>query len=251
MENIKFVSFKEQMKKILIFYSLIPIIFTALLGYGMIYYLNYRAMMKNNKMNLEVLAKQTDKIISDVYAEIEKLSKDNLLKDVVLNKNINKEAYEILYRSFLNLELDGKFILYDKNINVVITNAEFLGNSNGYIWGLFYRMISNSDRIINFTGKIYFKEGNTSSFSVGKPIKYNNEIIGFLVYHMLDKNFEEIMGDSENFGVALTDKYNNIISTNNASFRDSLGKLKKEFREKNGYLKYKNKKYFIYKEIII
>lgn len=49
---------------------------------------------------------------------------------------------------------------------------------------------------------------------------------------MLDKNFEKIMGDSENFGVVLTDKYNNVISTNNANFKDSLDKLKKEFREK-------------------
>ena len=53
MGNKKFVSFKEQMKKILIFYSLIPIIFTALIGYGMIYYLSYRAMVNNNNNNLK------------------------------------------------------------------------------------------------------------------------------------------------------------------------------------------------------
>ncbi len=248
MGNKKFVSFKEQMKKILIFYSLIPIIFTALIGYGMIYYLSYRAMVNNNNNNLKNLSQQTDEIISKVYNEIDRLSKDEILKKVILDDEINEKAYELLYKSPLNLEIDGKFVLYDKNINILMTNAEFLGSSNGYIWGLFYRMLSNNEKTINYVGKLYFREGNVSNFSVGKPIKNNNEIIGYLVCHMLDKNFEKIMGDSENFGVVLTDKYNNVISTNNANFKDSLDKLKKEFREKKNYLKYRGRKYYISKQ---
>ena len=149
MGNKKFVSFKEQMKKILIFYSLIPIIFTALIGYGMICYLSYRAMVNNNNNNLQNLSQQTDEIISKVYNEIDRLSKDEILKKVILDDEINEKAYELLYKSPLNLEIDGKFVLYDKNINILMTNAEFLGNSNGYIWGLFYRMLSNNEKTIN------------------------------------------------------------------------------------------------------
>lgn len=248
MGNKKFVSFKEQMKRILIFYSLIPIIFTSLIGYGMIYYLSYRALVNNNNDNLKELAKQTDEIISQAYDEIDSLSNDKVLKEALLKDTVNEKVYELLYKSPLNLKLDGKFILYDKNTKILISNAEFLGDTNGYIWGLFYRMLFNDEEITNYVGKLYFKEGNISSFSIGKPVKENKQIIGYLVYHMLDKNFEKIMEDSENFGVVLTDKYNNIISTNNSNFKDSLGKLKKEFRGDKNYLKYKNRKYYISKQ---
>lgn len=250
MEERKFVSFKEQMKRVLIFYSLIPIIFTALIGYGMIYYLSYRALVNSNEGNLKILSQQTDTLISLVYDEIDRLSKDNVLKNVILNNELDEKAYEILYKSPLNTEVEGKFVLYDKDINILMTNAEFLGDSNGYIWGLFYRMLSNENKVINFVGKFYFKGGNVSNFSVGKPIKFENKVIGYLIYHILDKNFEKIMENSENFGVVITDKYNNIISTNSGNFKDSLDKIKKEFRDRKKYLKYKNKKYYISKQEI-
>ena len=244
----KFVSFKEQMKKILIFYSLIPIIVTALFGYGMIYYLNYRSVVNSNKDNLNLLSYKTDILISQIYSEMEDLIKNPLIKKAIINKKVNKSTYELLYKSSLNTKLNGKFILYDENINILMTNAEFLGNSNGYIWGLFYRMISNEDTIVNFVGKLYFKNGYSSNYSIGKAIKINNKIKGYLVYHLLDDNFQDIMKNSENFGVVITDKYNNIISTNNTNFEDSLNKIKKEFRMDNNIIKYQNKDYFVSKQ---
>ncbi len=151
MKERNFISFKEQMKKILIFYSLIPIIFTALIGYGMIYYLNYQAIKSNNQKNLDFLAQTTDELISKTYTEIERLSSDESIKNVVLNGKVDEKTYSIFYKSLLNREVKGKFVLYDENINILMTNAEFLGKSNGYIWGFFYRMLSNKNKAIDFS----------------------------------------------------------------------------------------------------
>ena len=99
MKSKKFVSFKEQMKKILIFYSLIPIIVTALFGYGMIYYLNYRSVVNSNKDNLNLLSYKTDILISQIYSEMEDLIKNPLIKKAIINKKVNKSTYELLYKS--------------------------------------------------------------------------------------------------------------------------------------------------------
>ncbi len=245
MKERNFISFKEQMKKILIFYSLIPIIFTALIGYGMIYYLNYQAIKSNNQKNLDFLAQTTDELISKTYTEIERLSSDESIKNVVLNGKVDEKTYSIFYKSLLNREVKGKFVLYDENINILMTNAEFLGKSNGYIWGFFYRMLSNKNKAIDFVGKFYFRDGHSSNYSVGKAIKIDGRVRGYLVHHILDSNFQEIMGNSENFGVVITDRYNNIIATNSTNFEDSLDKLKKEFRIGKKHLKYGNKRYYI------
>ena len=57
MKERKFQSFKEQLRKILILYMLVPIIFFALTSCGVIYFLEYKAIKDDNIQNTKILAK--------------------------------------------------------------------------------------------------------------------------------------------------------------------------------------------------
>lgn len=57
MRKKKFESFKDQLRKILILYLLIPIIFFAMSGYEIMYLLEYRAIKNQNIENTKYLQK--------------------------------------------------------------------------------------------------------------------------------------------------------------------------------------------------
>lgn len=250
MKERKFQSFKEQLRKILILYMLVPIIFFALTSCGVIYFLEYKAIKDDNIQNTKILAKNLDETIRGYFDEVEKISSDRDVIDAVITGKADSRVYQKIYNSINSMKVEGNFVIYDKNLHTVMSSAKFIGSTNGYSWGLFNRMIGYPGGIVLKINKLYFQDETTGVFSVGKAIKYNNEIVGFAVYNILDRSLRELIGKSGSFNVAITDKYGNTVVTTNENFKDRFGKIKKSLRKAEGYSVINNEKYFVNKKEI-
>lgn len=246
MREKKFESFEEQLKKTLILYLLIPITFFAISGYGIMYFLGYNSIKHQNIKNTKILAEKLDKIILGYYYEINKISKDKDIMDVIIKNNPNNKIYAKVYDSINSLGIDGNFIIYDKNcLPVMYSASKILGIDNAYNFQIFSKMLKHPYNIILKTNKIYFKNGNRSILSIGKAIIKDEKIIGFIIYNMLEKHLKEIIGKGSSFNIVVTDKYGNIVTTTNESFKNNLGKINKELRDSFGYRKMNDHKYFV------
>lgn len=251
MREKKFESFKEQLRKTLILYLLVPVIFLAVTGYGAVYLFEYRAIKNKNIENTKILAENLDNTIRKYYNEVEKTADDIEIKDAVLNHKVNNKVYQKVYDSINSLNIKGNFIIYDKELHTVMSSAKFIGNENGYNWGLFNRMINYPKNVIIKINRSHFQNGTSSVFSLGKTIRDENEkIIGYVVYNILDHSLKELIGEGIPFNVVVADKYNNIAITTNESFKDQLGKIKKEVKNSLGYSVIDKEKYYVNKKEI-
>ena len=140
MKEKRFQSFKEQLRKILILYMLVPIVFFAIAGRGMIYFLEYKAVKDENIENTKILAKDLDETVRKYFNEVEKISSEEDVINAVLNKKADKVVYQKVYDSINSMNVEGNFVIYDKNLHIIMSSVEFIGSETGYNWGLFNRM---------------------------------------------------------------------------------------------------------------
>lgn len=249
MKEKRFQSFKEQLRKILILYMLVPILFFAVAGRGMIYFLEYKAVKDENIENTKILAKDLDETVRKYFNEVEKISSEEDVINAVLNKKADKVVYQKVYDSINSMNVEGNFVIYDKNLHIIMSSAEFIGSETGYNWGLFNRMIGYSGGIILKINRLYFQNG-ISTLSVGKAIRNKNEIIGFAVYNIFDNSLKELIGKSGSFNVVVTDKFGNVVVTTNENFKDNFGKAEKNLRKAEGYSVIDKEKYYVNKKEI-
>ena len=249
MKEKRFQSFKEQLRKILILYMLVPILFFAVVGRGMIYFLEYKAVKDENIENTKILAKDLDETVRKYFNEVEKISSEEDVINAVLNKKADKVVYQKVYDSINSMNVEGNFVIYDKNLHIIMSSAEFIGSETGYNWGLFNRMIGYPGGIILKINRLYFQNG-ISTLSVGKAIKNKNEIIGFAVYNIFDNSLKELIGKSGSFNVVVTDKFGNVVVTTNENFKDNFGKAEKNLRKAEGYSVIDKEKYYVNKKEI-
>ena len=249
MKEKRFQSFKEQLRKILILYMLVPILFFAVAGRGMIYFLEYKAVKDENIENTKILAKDLDEAVRKYFNEVEKISSEEDVINAVLNKKADKVVYQKVYDSINSMNVEGNFVIYDKNLHIIMSSAEFIGSETGYNWGLFNRMIGYPGGIILKINRLYFQNG-ISTLSVGKAIRNKNEIIGFAVYNIFDNSLKELIGKSGSFNVVVTDKFGNVVVTTNENFKDNFGKAEKNLRKAEGYSVIDKEKYYVNKKEI-
>lgn len=249
MKEKRFQSFKEQLRKILILYMLVPILFFAVAGRGMIYFLEYKAVKDENIENTKILAKDLDETVRKYFNEVEKISSEEDVINAVLNKKADKVVYQKVYDSINSMNVEGNFVIYDKNLHIIMSSAEFIGSETGYNWGLFNRMIGYPGGIILKINRLYFQDG-ISTLSVGKAIRNKNEIIGFAVYNIFDNSLKELIGKSGSFNVVVTDKFGNVVVTTNENFKDNFGKAEKNLRKAEGYSVIDKEKYYVNKKEI-
>ena len=249
MKEKRFQSFKEQLRKILILYMLVPILFFAVAGRGMIYFLEYKAVKDENIENTKILAKDLDETVRKYFNEVEKISSEEDVINAVLNKKADKVVYQKVYDSINSMNVEGNFVIYDKNLHIIMSSAEFIGSETGYNWGLFNRMIGYPGGIILKINRLYFQNG-ISTLSVGKAIRNKNEIIGFAVYNIFDNSLKELIGKSGSFNVVVTDKFGNVVVTTNENFKDNFGKAEKNLRKAEGYSVIGKEKYYVNKKEI-
>ena len=240
MKDSKFVSFKEQMRKVLILYSLIPIIFLSFVGYGLIYFFEFGAIRKDNQYNSQVMTRNLDNVVREYFNEVENLYNDEVIIDAMLNKKANKDAYEKIYKSINSTTLRGNFIIYDEDLHVLMNNAQFIGSDNGYSWGFFMRMQDNINNTIIYINKLHFKNNSISVFSVGRAVKKHGRLIGYIVFNILNEDLREFVGEGSSYNTIITDKTNNI-------FKDKFGKVVKKLRADDHYVSINKERFYVTK----
>lgn len=246
MKKREFISFKEQMKKTLIFYSLIPLLLITFMGYCSVYLTNYLVIKKENQEVSKILSKKIDIMVSEAFEKIDILSRNEKIIEELVNKKITSITYQEIYNIINNIELEGNLIIFDKNKNSCTNiKSKKLTSRNVFNSMIFTRMDNNSNNIVGVTGKFYFLDGEESDYCICKAIKKNGEIIGYVAYYLSDSFLKETIGKYSQNTIILVDKYNNIIMTTNESFRNGINKIGKKLQISENFSKIDENRYFI------
>lgn len=248
MREKKFESFKEQLRRILTLYLLVPITFFALTGYGIMYFLEYNTIRNKNIESTIILEKKMTDIIEDYYSQIDKISRDKDVINAVIKGKADSNVYSKVYKSINSLKAKGNFVFYNSDYDVIMSssNIDFQDKyRKKYIFQLFGKMLKYPYRIELKTNKVGFNNGDSCVFSIGKAIIRSNKVVGFVVYNILDRDIKKLVAENSYFITIITDRYGNIALATNDKFTNNIGKLDKKIRNVKGYFKDGRRSYYV------
>lgn len=209
------------------------------MSYVFIYYLNYIAIINNNKESLNYIYSTLNKEFRDIENRVNLLISNEDIIEGLKNKNFDSRNYEEIYKVRNSLYFYGNIFIIDENKNLILTLEK-----NGVIESI-YKNVELLDK-----EKIYYqniKVGNKPFSIVGKKIDINENDLGYIFFYFDDDEYYKVLGNSEN-QIYITDRYGNILISNANKFINSLGKIDRNFRDKERELLVEKNRYYFSKK---
>lgn len=242
MSQNKFVSLKKQIKDFLILYFIFPIIFLSLIGYVVIYSLQYSAIKKESQKEFNFIQKSLDEL----------LSKYDLALKELKNRSLD---FENIYKIKNEFDLKGNFIVLDKNFKPTIESSPLVrGSSLNPNWGIL-KKLKNSEGIILESEEMRFLNEKKTILTMGSKVKnLADKSYNYILFYVSDSEIEDIFKKIEiNGNYIFTDKNGYILKRNTNNYSDNLNRVKLPVNKKNIFFKsgvYNSKLYiYIYRDL--
>lgn len=242
MSQNKFVSLKKQIKDFLILYFIFPIIFLSLIGYVVIYSLQYSAIKKESQKEFNFIQKSLDEL----------LSKYDLALKELKNRSLD---FENIYKIKNEFDLKGNFIVLDKNFKPTIESSSLVrGSSLNPNWGIL-KKLKNSEGIILESEEMRFLNEKKTILTMGSKVKnLANKSYNYILFYISDSEIEDIFKKIEiNGNYIFTDKNGYILKRNTNNYSDNLNRVNLPVNKKNIFFKsgvYNSKLYiYIYRDL--
>ena len=226
MSQNKFVSLKKQIKDFLILYFIFPIIFLSLIGYVVIYSLQYSAIKKESQKEFNFIQKSLDEL----------LSKYDLALKELKNRSLD---FENIYKIKNEFDLKGNFIVLDKNFKPTIESSSLVrGSSLNPNWGIL-KKLKNSEGIVLESEEMRFLNEKKTILTMGSKVKnLADKSYNYILFYISDSEIEDIFKKIEiNSNYIFTDKNGYILKRNTNNYSDNLNRVNLPVNKKNIFFK--------------
>ena len=226
MSQNKFVSLKKQIKDFLILYFIFPIIFLSLIGYVVIYSLQYSAIKKESQKEFNFIQKSLDEL----------LSKYDLALKELKNRSLD---FENIYKIKNEFDLKGNFIVLDKNFKPTIESSSLVrGSSLNPNWGIL-KKLKNSEGIVLESEEMRFLNERKTILTMGSKVKnLADKSYNYILFYISDSEIEDIFKKIEINGNSIfTDKNGYILTRHTNNYSDNLNRVKLPVNKKNIFFK--------------
>lgn len=258
MENInRKKSFKDEMQKSFILYTLIPTLILSFISYAGLLFYSFKVLEKSNIEKNEQISILFEDNFNLYIKEMNELANSDKLKKLFLygneKNNHNIWIYEQLYKFINRRDIKSVFYIIDNKGNVLETSA--WKNSN-YSPEDIKELGILSDNYSNENIKLFFNKRSSNQntrriYSLSKRVvDGRGKIIGYILFDLLDNDLNKIIYKNKSDIFIVTDIYQNSIITTNNLVLDSLGRFEPQ-ENKTGYIQIDDKKYFMSRKKIV
>lgn len=247
-------SFKDSIRRTLIVYALLPVIFITFLFLGAVYiFLNLTTIRQTVDSNT-LISNHLVQVISGyekLAADISQHSDISIIKSDTTKRTA---LYERLYSYTNNASERAEFFLFDSSLNSIVASSNslpvFAKRSTGISWGPVRQMRERPDKVIFSLNSVYINNVKQVRLDISKAIVKDSKIVGYIVFSFTDDSlFRSIR--SVPAQIVVSNRFDSIFLATSYSFSDNIDKTVPQLRMADGYTKYNNQKYFISKSTIL
>lgn len=244
----KFKKYSDVIRSTLIWYAIVPIILVSLCAYLILLFQGNRLIAKENINNNEYVSSLMEENLSEYISLIKAISEEEGLISVIKYNGKQQNIYEILYKFVNKRTVKSNFYIFDENGNMLMTNRsikpQYIQEKNIFMWGIFNRMKLKPNEVVTMVNKGHQEVYTYGILTLGKAIIYDEEIIGYVIFDLLEEDIFNLISGFTTSDIIITDKHNIVAATNN-KYSDQLYRLKNDFRQRDGHIKIGDKNYYI------
>lgn len=233
--------FKEELRKAFILYALTPIIILSFLFYNLLFWYGEKSVENNNRKYNKAIADIISEEFNNYKLEAEKLVKSPEIKNAISGYYNEAQIYERFYNIVNNHSIRSIFYIFNDRGEVIITNSktipQYAQNDDLFMWGVFKRMKDNPEETAMMLNRAQLDVNTRTVYTIGQAVlDSRSNIIGFVVFDILENQLNQIIHSNTSHHVVVTDRYSNNIVATNSALLDSIGKLKPLSKIGNHYV---------------
>lgn len=251
MKNKKHSYFKDDIRKMLLFYAIVPAILLTLLGI-VIYWGVWRYSTNNITRKENAIVSDDINTMVNAYSDLlYMLESQEEVFEGKLTADIRVYIFEQIYEVSNRLDRKANIYVFDRKIQPIITGTstvpEFLTGRYAGNWGIFRVMNQNPDKIAI---KLLQESGlDMMRMVVGKAMLKDGKINGYAAFVIDSSQFQITIAKLDTQTV-ITDENGWVFVSNNYSFLDTLGRFQLELPKKNTNVKTGVGSYYIASNMI-
>lgn len=220
--------YRDELKKLLIGYSVSFIVISTILLVGFIQIYTNRIVRINNHESNQSAHKAINQELEGYVDAIGMMEKEPVFIDFIQTGRNQSEIYRIMYDLINDREVKSIFYYVDKEGNTILTNNYLESPYSGseiFLSGLFKQLNQKQEQVVFLNNKVQIDLTKRTVYSIGKSMVQDGEIVGYLIFDILESDLNKIAYQSKVEVLVLTDQYNNVIISTNSLVLNGIGKL--------------------------
>lgn len=246
MKKVKHSYFKDDIRKMLFLYAIIPVFLLTFVCL-IIFLGSWKiSVEKTNYRNNQEITLDLETTVTSYISIIENLvHQENIIQhDIGTSEKVN--IFEEIYGIANQVDRKANLYIFDEQLQPIIqgtnTIPSYLNGKHYSEWGIYRIMNRNPDKVAI---KIVKDEDSDSmQFVMGKSILDGEEKRGYVIFVLDSKQYQIPIASLET-QTMITDHYGWVYATNNYNFLDNLNRFALNNDRPEGNIQYESNQYYI------
>lgn len=232
-------SFRDELRRILLTYALIPILAATFLLLGILGYILFKNVVNGSQTDSGRIAGQLEELVSDFQEQLssiaESIDMDRLGTDTAYRTAFNASIYQ-----FVNTRAaTPRFYLLNGNSGLLFsteTDAAVREKCRDLIyWRLIRNLPGNSGDALTLLSRSVTQDSTRADLMVGRALfGASGGVIGYACFLLPYQAFEKLVADLASSAV-ITDQFGSIYLETISAFDGALGKIDQAIQAYSGF----------------
>lgn len=239
--------FKDDIRRTLAVYALIPAVVITLFSYLLSFYILQRTVVNRNLSVNRTISQKLEELFIAYSEQVMLASSMPEVADCVVRSRNNIDIYRKMYAFVNQMEVKGKFYIFNSELMPIVASStilpEYARRENAFKWGITARLQETPERVV--IEKQVSEETGKKILSIGKAIVSGEEIIGYITFDLDEKDLGGMIKEKFSTDVIITDRFGNVIVGTNDLLINKYGKIDDNFRDRTGKIKTEKDRHYI------
>lgn len=209
-------NFKNNTRRLFLTYALIPIFIAFLLFSIFIVIILDVKVVFETKQAASNLGEKIENIYSEYTGELQSIARSKEVLNTLGNKTNNHLVYETFYQFNNRVDVKSVFHLIDeKNVFLVSTSPRKDEHDQFIIHNIIPELIKDPTEIYVDFQRTEFGNNKSTVLNIGKAVHVEGEVIGYLLFQLLEDDLQEIIFNEKSDIIVITDEFDYVIVTTN------------------------------------
>ena len=244
--------FKEDIRKMLLLNSIIPVVILTIFGLLIFWGVMRYTVEKSTKHDNKIVLSEIESTVNAYIDLIHILEQQDTLYEEEIDVNKRVKIFESIYDVSNRIKKKANIYIFDENIEPIISGTkilpDFLDGRYAGNWGVFRIMKQNPYQV---SIKL-LKETDSEDMQmvIGKALLSQGQIHGYVIFVIDNRQFRNVIANCDSQTV-ITDAKGYIYAANNFNFLDTLDRFNLNLEHTSNEVDTPTGKYFItYNKII-
>lgn len=248
------IHFRDEIRKALIFYTVIPVIVVVLAFFGFFIFYAHSSIIEINQENNRLVCEELDNMVQAYGDELSRMWDPAVMDDLQGNAARLRQLQAEAIRFIDSMHGQADFYILDSDFDVCISTAAdrpgFMPPAAGLNWGIIHKMNSRpGEAVYEFVSESTKRENHKALVVGVQQSSVKGE--GYYLLFMVPARYMEDVVCNRPVQVTVTNRYHDVCTGNTNNFTMEFGTAKPEIRGNTGFLALNDEWYYQYEGNIL